>query len=116
MATKRIVNVTKHAVLAEKAEVADTPSKRTKGLLGKNGLREGEGMLIKPCSSIHTFFMKFNIDVVFLGKGSRVVSLTESLPPSRLFGSLFKGKMVIELPPGTIAKTHTSIGDEIEVR
>ena len=116
MATKRIINRTKNTLLADRAEVANTHFKRLKGLLGKEALKEGEGLIIKPCSSIHTFFMRFSIDAIFLDKNNSVVAIAESLPPSRFFGSLLKGKLVIELPLGTIARTNTIIGDELELR
>ncbi|MFH0867967.1 MAG: DUF192 domain-containing protein [Candidatus Woesearchaeota archaeon] len=111
----KIVNKTKNTILAEKAEIANTPLKRMKGLLDKVALEHGEGLIIKPCSSIHTFFMRFCIDVIFLDRNNRVVALTESLSPWRLFGSALKGRMVIELPSGTIAKAKTSINDTIEI-
>ncbi|MFH1622296.1 MAG: DUF192 domain-containing protein [Candidatus Omnitrophota bacterium] len=112
----KIVNKTKNIILAEKTEIADTPLKRMKGLLGKNNLNQGEGLIIKPCSSIHTFFMRFSIDVVFLDDYNEVTALTESLPPFRFFGSFLKGKIVLELPQGTIARTKTSINDKIEIQ
>lgn len=112
----RIVNQTRGTVLAEQAEVANTPFKRLKGLLGRQRLKQGEGLIIIPCSSIHTFFMRFSIDAVFLGKDGRVVALAESLPPTRLFGSLLKGKLVIELPCNTISQTKTSLNDCISMQ
>lgn len=113
--TLRIINQTKGTILAQKAEIADTTLKRFKGLLGRTGLGESEGIVIVPCSSIHTFFMRFNIDVVFLDSQNRVVVMANSLPPWRLFSSFFKGKLVIELPTGTLVKTRTTLNDQIEL-
>ena len=113
MITKRIINETKGTVLADKAGVANTTFKRLKGLLGREILKDGEGLIIIPCSSIHTFFMRFSIDVVFLDRSNRVVAMVRSLPPARLFSSIFKGSLVIELPVGTLAKTNTEISDQI---
>lgn len=113
--TLKIINQTKGTILAEKAEIADAPFERLKGLLGRTGLGEGEGMVITPCNSIHTFFMRFNIDVVFLDKHDKVVSMAKALPPARLFGALPKGKLVIELPSGTLNKTMTATGDQISM-
>lgn len=113
--TVKIINQSKGTILADKAEIADTPFKRIKGLLGRKGLNQGEGMVIIPCNSIHTFFMRFSIDVIFLGNDNRVVALAESLPPARLFGSLLEGKLVIELPSGTLSRTKTTLKDQISI-
>lgn len=115
MIIKKVTNKTKNTVLAKEAEVADTFPKRLKGLLGRSGLNIGQGFIIIPCSSIHTFFMKFPIDAIFLDKNNRVVALAESLSPSRLFGSWLKGRLVIELSAGTITKTQTTKGDQIDI-
>jgi len=109
----KIINQTKHSVLAERAEVADTPSSRAKGLLGRTGLDQGEALILDPCSSIHTFFMKFSIDVLFLDKQNKVVKIAKNLKPGRLFGTILKGKLCIELPVGIIDKTGTGKGDQI---
>ncbi len=109
----RIINKSKNITLADRAEVADTPFKRLKGLLGRRALEQGEGLVIIPCNSIHTFFMRFSIDVAFIGKDDQVVAITHSLLPSRLFGAFLKGKLVIELPVGTLKKTNTTINDVI---
>jgi len=111
---KKIINKTKNTILAEKAEIADTPLSRSKGLLGRNGLEEGEGLIIIPCSSIHTFFMRFSIDAAFLDKNNIIVAMKSSLQPSRIFGSIFKGKLVIELSEGTLQRTKTEPHDVIE--
>jgi len=112
---KKIINSTKYTILAEKTEVANTPFRRLKGLLGRTSLEEGHSLVIKPCSSIHTFFMQFPIDVIFLDKDNKVAALAEALRPWRLFGAPLKGKLVIELPSGTITRTKTSKGDTIEI-
>ncbi len=114
--TVKVTNKTRGTILAHKAHIANTPISRLRGLLGRNGLNQGEGLIIKPCSSIHTWFMRFTIDAVFLNKGNRVVSVARSLPPWRLFGTLFKGKMVIELPAGEATKSQTENGDMIEIQ
>lgn len=111
----KIINKTKNTILADSANIADTPFRRLKGLLGKKSLEQGKGLVIKPCNSIHTFFMKFSIDILFLGKEGQVIALAHSLPPSRLFGAFLKGVLVIELPAGTIKQTNTSINDKISL-
>jgi len=111
----KIINKTNSRVLADKAEIADTPFKRIKGLLGRASLKEGEGLVITRCNSIHTFFMRFSIDVVFLDRHNRIVKVVNSLPPARLFSSYFRGRIAIELPAGTLRKTGTNTGNLVEI-
>ena len=86
---------------------------RLKGLLGKNKLEAGKGLLICPCKGIHTFFMKFPIDAVFLDKGDRVVALAHALPPNRMTSIYPKAVSVLELPAGTLGE-GVVVGDEIK--
>lgn len=113
--TVKVTNKTRGTILAQKAQIANTPLLRLKGLLGRRGLEQGEGLIIEPCNSIHTCFMRFPIDVLFLDKNYKIVSLTSNLSPWRLFGALFSGKIVLELPAGTLAETRTKNGDLIEI-
>jgi len=76
---------------------------RMKGLLGKDRLDTGKGLLIRPCKGIHTFFMKFPIDVVFLDKENRIVALVRHLSPNNLTTVYRKASAVLELPAGTIS-------------
>jgi uncharacterized membrane protein (UPF0127 family) len=111
----RIINKTRNTTLAEKAQIANTFFSRGKGLLGRSGLTEGQGLVITNCSSVHTFFMRFKIDIVFLGRNNRVVGLAKSLAPARLAGYPLKARLAVELPAGILAKTNTQKGDEIVV-
>jgi uncharacterized protein len=101
--------------LALNLAVADTFFTRLKGLLGKKELLQGEGLLIKPCNSIHTFGMKFPIDVVFLDKEKRILALFKNLPPNRIIRVLPNAKSVIELPAGTLDALGSHIGNEIVI-
>ncbi len=112
----KIVNLTRNALLADKAELAISLGQRTKGLLGHLNLGKGEGLVIKPCSSIHTFFMRFAIDVVFVDKASHVVKTIEHMQPFRLSSPFLSAYMVIELPVGTIGQTYTKIGDQLALQ
>lgn len=87
---------------------------RMKGLLGKESLKNGQGLLIRPCNSIHTFFMKFPIDAVFLDKDNRVVVIFRNLPTYRLTSIYRKSVAVLELPAGTVTDS-ISIGDRLEI-
>ena len=96
--------------LATELEIATSFAARSKGLLGRRGLRADTGMLIDPCPSVHTWFMLFPIDVVFLDKHNRVVGLKRNMKPWRMAGS-WRGAKTIELPVGIIASTRTQLGD-----
>ena len=100
--------------LADNVTVADHPFKRMKGLLGKSEMLAGEALWIKPCFSIHTFFMKFPIDVLFLDKTNQVIAVVSNLTPNRLTRLYPRSFSVLEFPIGTIAATNTVIGDKIE--
>ena len=104
------INITKGVALASELEVATSLAARTKGLLGRDGLRSEQGMLIDPCSSIHMWFMRFPIDVVFLDKKNRVVGLRRNIKPWGMAWS-WRGAKTIELPVGVIASTRTQLGD-----
>jgi len=86
---------------------------RMKGLLGKDRLDAGKGLLIRPCNGIHTFFMKFPIDAVFLGKDNRIVALVRSFPANRMTRIYWKAASVLELPAGTL-DVSVVVGDAIE--
>jgi uncharacterized protein len=73
-------------VVCERCEVADNALRRMKGLLGRASLGVGEGLLLRPASSIHTFFMRFPIDAVFLDRTLHVMGIAESLRPWRVAG------------------------------
>ncbi len=95
------------APIASELKTADTLLSRTKGLLGRASLPAGEGLWIKRCNSIHTAFMKFPIDVLFVDKDMRVVSVYENLKPWRITRLHFRASSVIELPAGTLAESTT---------
>ena len=97
----RVSNLTRGTVLATHLEVADTGKKRSKGLLGRKGLAEGGGLWIVPCESVHTFFMQFPIDLVYLDRKLRVRKVRESVGPWRLSACL-SAHSILELPAGTI--------------
>lgn len=102
-------------LLADNVTVADNLFTRMKGLLGKNGMMPGEALWIKPCTSVHTFWMKFPIDVVFLNKRNRVVALKKNMRPNRLTRIYFSAVSVLEFPASAIEETDIRIGDEVEI-
>jgi hypothetical protein len=100
-------------VLAARIEVADTGAKRNKGLLGRSGLEAGGGLWIVPCQSVHTFFMKFPIDLVYLDRKNRIKKVCDSVPAWRMSVCL-SAHSILELPAGTIRGTQTQAGDTVE--
>ncbi|MDA8433684.1 MAG: DUF192 domain-containing protein [Nitrospiraceae bacterium] len=111
----KAVNLTTHEELADDVTVAQGVVARMKGLLGQKSMRAGAALLIVPCKSVHTFGMRFPLDVLFLDKKGRVTALKEHLLPNRLTPLYIRAARVIEMPAGRIAATRTRIGDEIQI-
>ena len=95
-------------------EVADTSRKRNVGLLRHTGLEPGEGLWIVPCESVHTFFMKFAIDLVYIDRKQKVRKVRRAVPPWRLSACL-TAHSILEFPAGTIERTGTQPGDELTI-
>ena len=87
--------------------VADTFWKRFRGLMGKPPPPNGEGLLIQPCNSIHMFFMRFSIDIVFMDREFRVVKLIRGLAPNKVVGSVAGAWQVLELEAGKLPESVT---------
>jgi uncharacterized protein len=111
----QVRNLTRDVVLADAAEVADTSAKRRTGLLKHEGLKPGDGLWIVPCESVHSFFMKFTIDVLYLDRKHKVKKVRPEMVPWRMSACL-TAHSVLELPAGTIARTGTAVGDQLEIK
>jgi hypothetical protein len=109
----QVSNITRGTVLATSLEVADSGPKRNKGLLGRKQLAHGEGLWIIPCESVHTFFMQFPIDLVYLDRNHRIKKIRNSVPAWRLSACL-SAHSIIELPAGTVRDAQTQVGDTLE--
>jgi uncharacterized membrane protein (UPF0127 family) len=94
-------------------ERARNPWQRLRGLLGRSSLDEGSALVLEPCNSIHTFFMRFAIDAVFLDRGGSVVRAVAGLQPFRATRPHPSAVLVVELPAGTLARTGTCEGDRL---
>ncbi len=106
------LNQTKGSMLAARVKVASSPWARFWGLMGKRGLDKDAAMLIDPCNSVHTMFMRFPIDVVYLSPENRVVKIASEMRPWR--ASIGRGaKRVLEMPAGAAAGQGLEAGDEI---
>lgn len=107
-------NQTRNTVLAREADVADTSAKRRTGLLKHERLEPGAGLWIVPCESVHTFFMRFPIDLVYLTRDHRVRKTRSAVGPWRLSACL-PAHSVLELPAGTVQETGTQPGDQLAI-
>ncbi|MCU0491917.1 MAG: DUF192 domain-containing protein [Chloroflexaceae bacterium] len=81
--------------------------------MGRTGLAADTGLIIYPEWSVHTFFMRFPIDVLFLDKQDRVMGLRAAMPPNRPYAGAWGARYVIELPAGVLAATGTQSGDQL---
>jgi len=109
-----VMNRTRQIQLAHSIEVADEASTRRKGLLGRTNLLAGEGLWIVPCEAIHTFGMKFPIDLVFLDRNKVVKKVRHNVVPGRLSICL-SAHSVLELASGSIRLSGTLPGDALEI-
>jgi len=110
----RAQNLTQNAEIGGRIEIAGTAARRNKGLLGRTGLDRGGGLWIVPCEAVHTFAMKFAIDLLYLDKAHKVVKVRHGVRPGRISGAL-RAHSVIELPAGTLAATQTQRGDQFRL-
>jgi uncharacterized membrane protein (UPF0127 family) len=110
-------NRTRETLLAANVGVADTFLTRLVGLLGQRPTwaHASRGLWIIPSHGVHTLGMRFPIDVIFLDRKRTVVHVEHNLRPWRVSRVIANARSVLELPAGTIAKSHTRIGDQIEV-
>ncbi len=109
-----LTNITRGTSLADYLEVATTSARRSKGLLGRDSLPSGGGLWIAPCESVHTFFMRFPIDLVYVDRALRVKKVRDSVRPWRISACL-SAYSIIELPAGVVRKTGTKPGDQLEM-
>jgi len=110
-----VINLSKQTWLATKVRKADNFVTRLVGLLKRTTLGPEEALWLMPSKGIHTIGMKFPIDVVFLNKNHQVVGLVSGMAPYRLSSVHLRSFSVLELPNGTIRKSHTEIGDQFEI-
>lgn len=112
----KIVNLSNGTEIANNASKADTFFKRFKGLMFTKSLKTGHGLYIQPCRSIHTFFMNYPIDVLYLNESFQIVAMDETMEPKKTGKYYRAANTVLELPAGTIQKTKTSIGHYLSIK
>ena len=111
----RLINQTKNTVLAEDVFFANTFLKRIKGLLGKKVFLASQAIILDPCNSVHTFFMRFAIDVLFVDKDYKVIKVLPKLNPNRITRIYWHSSRVIELPAGRLSLANTQVEDQLQL-
>ncbi len=111
----QIFNETKQTSLAEQAFLADTAFSRLKGLLGRDNIGSQEALVITQCRSIHMFFMRFAIDVVFIDRKNIVIGVVENIRPFQMSPYFFRASAAVELPVGKIQASRTKKGDLLKL-
>ena len=109
-----IINLTNDTVLIDDGYLADTFLTRLRGLLGKKSLLPNQGIVIKPCNSVHTIGMRFPIDVIFIDKNNKVCHIIKNMHPGKFSTVIKEANYVIEVSEGTSSRIN--IGDIIEVK
>lgn len=102
-------------ILLNDLKIADRFLLRLKGLLGTNSLDKNQGLWIHDCNSIHTFFMKYAIDCIFLDRKMRITKIIANIHPGRLLLPDWKSQSVIEISAGQTLTMNLQTGDELDV-
>ena len=111
----KVINTSKNTLLADEARMANTFFTRLIGLLNRNSLRKGEALILTPSNCIHSLFMRFTIDVIFLDKAGKVIKTLPAFKPFRLSQIYFNSHSVIELPENALKFSQTQPGDIIKI-
>ncbi len=110
----RIINLTRSTTISGRAVWARSFWARLCGLMFRNPLPDGGGLVLEPNYSVHTFGMRFAIDVIFVDRHGCVVGLTPAMLPNRPFAAARYAQRTIEVPAGIIAATQTQLGDMLQ--
>jgi uncharacterized membrane protein (UPF0127 family) len=110
-----LVNLRTGLPVATRLIAAFDSASRRQGLLGRSGLADGDAVILAPCSAIHTAFMQFPIDVLFLDRAGNVLKTAPVVPPWRV-RMAWRGFAVVELAAGALRASETRTGDGVELR
>lgn len=102
-------------LVVDQLNIAESFWSRGKGLLGRKSLAVNEALWIRPCNNIHTFFMKFAIDCVFVDSKMEIKNIAENVVPFRFVGPYWRSSSVIELPSGLVESKQLKVGDHLYV-
>lgn len=107
-----LLNARHKHVVARTIETAFDRKARNRGLLGRSSLAEDSALILAPCNSIHTFFMRFAIDVAFVDRDGQIRRARQSLQPWRIQAA-YRAFAVVELPSGALRRSDTRLGDHL---
>ena len=111
----QVVNASKGGVvITQRISWAGSSSERRRGLLGRENLSSDEGLYLSPCEWLHTFGMRFPIDVAFISASGLILAVHHRLKPNRLSKIVLRAQGALELPEGILRLTNTEIGDEVQ--
>jgi len=113
--TCSLVNVRTGSVIATVVEPALDSQSRRKGLLGRDALADSHAIVLAPCGAVHTFGMRFPIDVLFVGADGCVIKIVEQLGAWRMAASL-QACITVELPTGSVRRHQVSTGDRLSIQ
>ena len=111
----KIINQTQKTFLGDQIEEAQTFSKRLFGLILSPNLKKGQGLFFPKCRSIHTWGMKYPIDVLMVDRNLKVLATFQSVKPFQVLRPRLKVRSTLELPQGTIRQSKTHTGDQLEI-
>ena len=109
-----VKNPTRGTTLGIRVGLADGAWSRLRGLLGRESLADGEGLLLSPCRAIHMYGMRFSIDVAFMDPEGYVVATYDGIQPGRRTRVHRDARYALEVPVGTLAESGTRVGDMLE--
>lgn len=111
----RVENTNRQTSLIHTGRLANNRWTRLRGLIGVRELAEGQGIIIEPCHGVHCMFMSIPIDVIYVNKQHQVVALDKAMRPWAV-GKIYRdSRYVVEVPAGTIDRTRTEIGDQLQI-
>lgn len=108
-------NVRTGRPIATRVIAAFDSGTRRKGLLGRAGLDPGDALVLAPCSTVHTAFMRFPLDLLFVNRSGTVLKVAAGVRPWRVRGA-WRGFAVVEMPAGSVAGSETRSGDTVDLR
>lgn len=110
----KLANLNTGEILAEQVTEARTFARRLKGLMFTKALPQTACLHIEPCRSVHTFFMNYAIDVLYLDRNRTIVGIESRIKPGRLGAVIKNTASVVELPGGSLEQTRTKIGQTVQ--
>jgi uncharacterized membrane protein (UPF0127 family) len=111
----KLINTSRKTTVAAALEIPVTAFEKMRGLLGRDGLSSEQGMLFRSFGWVHTFGMRFAIDLIFLDSEFRVVAVKKNLIPNRFSPLIFKASIFVELASGGIQRSATEVGDQLQL-